>query len=670
MKKIYSIVALLFLLTFGTQQVSASAPYITETLSPQNELIVTQTAYNPVGLFANKYSFGKIEDVFIDQSGYIFVVDSDLHKVVKFDQNGNVIKEIGESVLNQPTGIFVTENEELFVADYGLEEVVKFDSTGNVEKRYTTPDSPLFGKKVKYKPQKVSVDQRGNLYVISEGSSNGIIQLNSDGGFLGFYGSNSTNQSFFSILQDKLFANSSKEKKFAKLPPAPTNVVIDNQGLVYSLTKGTDSESLKKLNVAGNNMLAADTVVKNNFEDVAIDQSGNIYVIGNDGIVTVYDSYGNLLFQFGGKDDGTNRLGLLKQPSSITIDNQNRLFVADRENANITIFEITNFGEKVLAGVSGLKEGLYLESQSSWEDVLRLNDSFRLAHTAMGKAYFQQEKHTEALNEFKLASDKEGYSDAFWQIRHEWMLNNLDNVLYAALILAAIYMLITFIDRRKNILAPIRTGLKNFTSISLINKLFYLFYFIKNPVDGFYELKRNNRVSVLSATILFIVAYIEIMYLQLGSGYIFTKNSESFNFGLTTMIIVGFVALFIVMNYLVSTINNGEGKFAQVYMGTAYSMAPFIIAGFPIAIVSKFLTINEAFVYDFSLQVVAVWSGVILFVMIKELHNYSISETIRNVIGTLFAMILTVLVVLVLFLISKQVLDFVYSIVQEVMIRV
>ncbi|MEH6943580.1 YIP1 family protein [Bacillus sp. JJ722] len=670
MKKIISFIALAFMLMTGTYQASASAPYVTETLSPQNELIVTQTAYNPVGLFANEYQFEKIEDIFLDEHGSMYVVDSALQKVIKFNSRGEVLAEIGTGLFKKPLGVFVSETNDIYVADQDLKEVVKFDQNGKVVSRYGTPDSPLFGKKMGFKPQKVSVDKRGNLYVISEGSANGIVQLNAEGEFLGFYGSNSTEQSFIGNMQKMLFPNSIKDKSIEKLPPAPTNIVIDDTGLVYSITKGTTNESIKKLNVAGTNMLGTEMIGKQNLEDITVDAFGNISIVGNDGIVSVYDSYGRLLFQFGGKDDGTNRLGLFQQPSTIAVDEQNRLYVGDRENGTITIFEITNFGEKVLGGVAGLKEGLYIESQKYWEEVLQLNDSFALAHTAMGKAYFQQNQYSGALKEYQLASDREGYSNAFWQIRHEWMLNHLDVVLYVFLGFVAVVLLIRFLDRKKQILKPVRYVFRKIKNIRLVSELLFMFYFLKNPIDAFYELKRNNRVSILSATILYFVFYLEILFSMLGSGYIFTSNVEDFNLGLTTVYIIGSLTLFIVMNYLVSTINNGEGKFTQVYKGVIYSLTPFIILSFPITIISNFLTYNEAFVYEFTLQIAAAWCGVILFIMIKELHNYTISETVRNILVTIFAMILTVLVVLLLFVLTKQVFDFVYSIVQEVIIRV
>jgi uncharacterized membrane protein (GlpM family) len=136
------------------------------------------------------------------------------------------------------------------------------------------------------------------------------------------------------------------------------------------------------------------------------------------------------------------------------------------------------------------------------------------------------------------------------------------------------------------------------------------------------------------------------------------------------MLFIGPVALFIVCNYLVSTINDGEGRLKDIYIGTIYSFVPYIVIILPVTLVSNFLTLNEAFVYDFSMWIIYGWSLIILVIMIKEIHNFTISETIRNIFMTIFAMIILVLVIFILYVLIGQVYDFVYSIVQEVILRV
>ncbi|MFG6497081.1 NHL repeat-containing protein, partial [Fictibacillus sp. UD] len=326
MKRIAQFVAfLVFLLVPISSIASASVPYQTETLSADGKTIATQTAYTPVGILLPDVEIMNPEDIFSDTKGNLYIADSGEKKVVIADKNGKFVGEIGKGVLKSPTGVYVDENEKIYVADYEEEKVFRFSQDGKVEGEYGKPDSPLFGKSSSFKPQKVAVDRRGSIYVISEGSTNGIIQLSKDGDFLGYYGVNSTEASFGSFVQKLLTSESKKARMFMKTPPAPDNIALDEQGLVYSVTEGTTNEVIKKLNVAGKNMLFPDISDEKSLQDIAVDPEGNMFVVSSTGKIYEYDSFGNLLFIFGGKDDGTNRLGLFKQPTGITIDADGRL---------------------------------------------------------------------------------------------------------------------------------------------------------------------------------------------------------------------------------------------------------------------------------------------------------------------------------------------------------
>jgi hypothetical protein len=63
------------------------------------------------------------------------------------------------------------------------------------------------------------------------------------------------------------------------------------------------------------------------------------------------------------------------------------------------------------------------------------------------------------------------------------------------------------------------------------------------------------------------------------------------------------------------------------------------------------------------------WTGLMLFIMVKEVHNYSFGETVRNVLITLFTMALFVLTGYILYILFGQLFDFVSAILQELRLR-
>ncbi|WP_316570851.1 YIP1 family protein [Neobacillus sp. YIM B06451] len=656
---------------FFIQSASASVPYHTETMAADGSIIKTQTAYKPLGQFLPDAGFSSPEDIYADSAGMIYIADSGTKQIIVGDEDGTVKAQIGEGILGSPTGVFVDENNEIYVADYEKEKIFRFSEDGKLLAEVGKPDSPLFGKTSPFKPQKVSVDRRGNIYVISEGSTNGIIQLNKDGEFMGYYGVNSTGVSFTSFLQNLFSSEKQRARMFMKTPPAPDNIAIDDQGLIYSVTEGTKNEVIKKLNVAGKNMLSPDISDVSNYQDITVDPAGNIFVISGKGKIHEFDSFGNLLFIFGGKDDGSNRLGLFKQPTGIAIGKNGRLYVSDKERGMVQVFESTSFSDKVHEGIALFKEGLYVKSQKHWESVLELNSSFGLAHVAMGRAYYKQQQYENALEEFKFAEAVDGYSDSFWEVRHKWMQDNLGTVFSVLIGAAIVYYLIKFLDKRMGILNAPRKGWQAFKRIRIVSELLFLFRFFRHPIDSFYDLKRNGKASVLSATILYMILIIEFLLSRFQTGFIFTGGiSEEVSLGGELAKLVFPLLLFIIVNYMVSTINDGEGRFKDIYIGTVYSLAPYLVFIVPVILVSNILTLNEAFVYIFSTRIIYAWCLVILVIMIKEIHNFSFSETVRNIFVTLFGMGIMVLVIFIIFVLGDQVYDFVYSVLKEAVLRV
>ncbi|WP_370295782.1 YIP1 family protein [Rossellomorea marisflavi] len=660
-----------FILLFPLQASAAgSVPYKTETMSADGNVIETQTAYMPIGLFADNSDIVKPEDIFIDKKNHVYIADAEAKKILVFDESGKQIHVIGEGDLEEPTGVFVDSDGKVFVADYKREQIVTFSEKGKLQDTFGKPDSPLFGKKSPFLPQKVGVDKRGNIFVIGEGSTNGIIQLGHDGTFLGYYGVNTTQNSLKSFLQNLITSDEQKKRMFLKTPPAPGNIAIDERGLIYTITEGTKQEVIKKLNVAGQNLLPPDISDIGSFKDITIDPNGNIFVLNEGGKIVQFDSYGNMLFSFAGKDEGSNRLGLFQQPTGIAVNDSGLLYVTDGERGTVQIFHASAFGQKVNEGIALYKEGLYVESQRYWREVLRMNTSFGLAHTAMGESLYKQQKYEEALEEYRVAEDRGGYSNAFWEIRQMWMKEHLSKVFLILAALLIVRILLKYADRKKNILKGVREKRDRIKGAVLVKQLLYMTKFLKHPIDSFYYIKKEHAASVTSASILYVVLLIEYLIAKYLTGFIFRSGTEGSTLFLEVATVFSPILLFLIANYLVSTITDGEGTFKQIYIGTIYSLAPYLLFILPLTLISNVLTFNESFIYVFSIRITYAWCLLILFFMIKEIHNFSISETIRNIFVTLFGMVILVLVLFVVYVLLDQVYEFVYSIIQEVILRV
>ncbi len=667
---------------------SFSVPYETLTLGPNSELVPTQTAFTPSDRIqfstASVGSMQTPEDMIVDNAAKrIYLADTGNKRVIVTDLDGNVIDAaprddekwgLGEGVLAQPTGLAVSGGK-LFVCDKENKLVYVYDAnTFELIKTVDRPVNPLVGANTPYVPTKITVDNRGNMYIVSEGCVSGLMQINAEGEFVGYVGANSTASSFLSALQ-KLFFSEEQQNAFLATPKSPTNVAIDGRGLVYTVTNNASSDTIKKLNTMGNSIMSPSM----NFPAttaISVDKSENIYSVQSNqqegSYVSVFDSEGNLLFRFGGKDS-YERFGSLSNPVAVCVIDDGRVMVLDKNYAMVVIYERTDFAKLVFSAVDYYKDGLYVEGEGLWNDVLRHNSNFILAYKALARANMKKNNYDTALSQFKYAEDRSGYSEAFWQIRNEWLENNLLWVIIVALVLVAVIITLKILSRRKpEWFAPVKRVFGKVGDAHVKNIYFFKEFnhskrFLRSTQDAVYEVKYHNKASLWTAGILFVWFIVLQILGVVTKGYLFNPstvyNTNGWNMVLVT---VGIMLALVLCNYFVSTVTDGDGKLKHCFICFMYALSPYLIMALPVFILSNVLTYNESIIYTFLEIVMYGWSAVCLFRAIMELHDYSFWKTLKNIILTVVAFAMAILFLIVLYMLLAQLFGYFGSIFGEV----
>ena len=114
---------------------------------------------------------------------------------------------------------------------------------------------------------------------------------------------------------------------------------------------------------------------------------------------------------------------------------------------------------------------------------------------------------------------------------------------------------------------------------------------------------------------------------------------------------------------------SGEGSFKSITINTMGSLMPIVVIMPWIILISNALTLNEGFLYYFPLVVMFIWTFILLFVVIKETHNYSIGKTIVNFLLTAIMMFVLVIVLILLYLVFAQLIGFFVDMFKEVIVR-
>lgn len=667
MKKTFLIILILIVSALSTRLVSAETPYTTWAMGPGGRLFMTQDAYQPIAEI--DLPINAAEDMVITPDGYLYIADTGNGQIVKL-KDFEVVETFGGDVLQSPTGLYVDQDGVMYIADARRNTVVILDSDGSLESQFGHPSEPIFGRKNQFLPRKIAVDARKNLYIISESSVDGIVQMNTNGNFIGYFGANTATMSFKMIMQ-RLFLSEEQLAQFIRnIAASPTNIAIDNQAMVYTITAGTSAEkSIRKFTVAGKNIFP-DEYGSSTFRDIDVSDEGLVIAVDANGQIYEYDSSGTLLFVFGAQDRGNQRMGTLMNPSAI-VRFEDNIYVLDKEKNAIVIYTTTAFAKEVHSGVDLYMAGFYREAKPYFDNVLDYNGSFIMAYQAIADAHYKERDFQQALEAYRYAEDRSGYSQAYWELRNMVLQVQLSKVILWGIGLWVVSSVVTHYEKKNNWFAPIRKWLKGLLQYKFFDDFVFMFRFIKKPADSFYYIKKNLRGSLIFAIILYLWVIVMRVLSLYFTGFIFNPYTNTADIRVANEIIYTLLIFFLwnASNYLISTISDGEGRVKDVVIGSAYSLFPYVLFALPIALLSRFLTLNEIFIHSLLTNLMWAWVGIMYFVMVKEIHNYSFKETLKNVLLTLFTMMLFVLVGYILYVLYGQLFDFITAILQEVRLR-
>ncbi|MCA9995218.1 MAG: YIP1 family protein [Anaerolineales bacterium] len=668
MKRFSLLIFIIGILLVTAVPTRADSPYTTWAIGPRGYLVMTQDAYTPHDEI--DLDISGAEDMFITEDGTIYVADTGNGRIVRLNEDYEVETIFGEEELQGPTGLFVDDEGTIYVADARQEMIYIFDAAGNVVNSFGRPSEPLFGKNRQFLPRKIAVDARENLYIISEGSVNGIVQMNTNGNFIGYFGANAATMSLKMILQ-RMFLTDEQLAQFIKNEAAsPSNLTIDSQSLLFTITAGTnDWESIRRYTISGKNVFP-DIWGSTTFRDIDVSENGLVLAVDADGFLVEYDLNGTMLFVFGAKDNGEQRLGTLKNPTAVERFGE-FIYVLDKDKNALVVYETTSFAREVHEGVRLYIDGFYREAMPYFEDILNFNGSLIMAYQGIADAYFKAGDYPSALANYKYAEDRNGYSQAFWELRNLVLQRYLSQALIGFFGLSLVFQVGKRVERRYRWLDPVRSWLARFKQVRLVDDFLFMFRFIKQPADSFYYIKKDLRGSLSFALLLYAwVIAVRILSLYV-TGFVFNPYTFPADIRVENEIVISVLLLLLwnAANYLISTISDGEGRVRDVVIGTAYSLFPYALIALPVALVSNVLTLNEVFLHGFTLNLMWAWVAIMLFIMVKEIHNYSFSETVRNVLLTLFTMGLFVLTGYILYVLFNQLFEFVLAILQEVRLR-
>ncbi|MCV6608504.1 MAG: NHL repeat-containing protein [Campylobacterales bacterium] len=131
-----------------------------------------------ISLTGFKSPFG----ITIDNEENLYISDFGAHKVLVYDKDHNLVKEInpGKNILHSPHSVAFDSDGNLYITDYTNKKIQKFSKEGEFLQTIIN-DKYIKGPATSY------FDIEGNL-LVSDYSSNSVMKFTSEGTFLGWIG--------------------------------------------------------------------------------------------------------------------------------------------------------------------------------------------------------------------------------------------------------------------------------------------------------------------------------------------------------------------------------------------------------------------------------------------------------------------------------------------------
>ena len=686
MKKIILLLAAALLVLVSETAVfaeSAFVPYNSYTYDANEKPVYVPNAFSPEETVSGESmgvgAFLEPEDLFTGQDGRVYVLDTGNNRVVIADKTLSEGKALQDFTFNgvgqmlaAPRGLFVDEKGTLYICDTGNRRLVISDQNGTISRIIEKPSDREFPQDTEFEPEKIVVDKNGSMYVICSNIYQGAVVFSAEGAFEGYFGATKI-QSSLQIIWQRFFQRFMTKEQKSKLPKyVPTefeNLTIQND-FIYtvayeSAAGGTDAQNaIRCLNPSGSNIINSEKpfgdldtyydknigdMVYSTFRDICVNEAGYMFAVdGTNSEIFIYDNNYNLLFVLGSTG---NQMGTFRYPCAIDLQDD-KLLVLDRGKNYFCVLEPTEFYNTVVTANDLFHAGMYEQALAPWNEVLRQCVNYSIAYDGIGKALFNSGDYAGAMRYFKMANNKEDYSEAFKYHRLTVIRDNFTWWFFTAAGVITVLVVAWKLIVPK--LRPKLAGAAAHIPAGRRERAKTPFYCLLHPFEGFEEMREKNRASYLVSAVILAVFILISLISNETKGFIFNNflPGEA-SFGTTFLQIVGIYLLWVVSSMALRTFLGGRARVRDVCAVISTLLIPLCFSMVTEILLSQVLTSDESSFLSWVSVIGILWAALLLIAGTKGINEYGMLRSIGAILLTLVFCCL-ILFLLILFYSSLQ----------------
>ena len=339
-----------------------------------------------------------------------------------------------------------------------------------------------------------------------------------------------------------------------------------------------------------------------------------------------------------------------------------RVYVLNKGSGTITVFKTTEFADLIHEANAYYSDGDYNKAFPIWQTVLDKDSYYTLALQNMGMIHMRQEDYNTAIEYFYDAMDATNASEAFVEIRAEFLRNNFSIILSVIVIALVLWIVLLSISRKRkkkkgqlepkeNFFTPIRQFFGRLGGV------------IRNPIDTFEEIRYENKGSYADVFVIMAVYTILSVVSEYCVSFIY-RGGQPLEF-INSWVTIGVALLpwlvISIVNYGITTIMYGEGRLRDVLIGGAYCHTPLLILILPMSLLTNMLTLDEQSLYNLVFTIVYIWIGILVFLCIKSVHGFHPVKGVVVFFMTAVGCLAVVLLFMIVYGLADQMFSFIFQ---------
>lgn len=193
---------------------------------------------------------------------------------------------------------------------------------------------------------------------------------------------------------------------------------------------------------------------------------------------------------------------------------------------------------------------------------------------------------------------------------------------------------------------------------------------LRHPIDFFHEIKNSDHLKWSHGLLLILLTYLARMISLIIVGYHF-ETRETYEISYVHEFVWIFVPwiTWCMANWSVSSILDGEGKFKEIVVGSAFCLTPYILLVIPITLLTNVFSLSESGVYNLLFSFMVAWVILLILIKLKVLHDLELGKLTLILFLTIIAVGIIWFIGILLYGLLNQFISFFLNIFKELRLR-